>query len=158
MTNSKKTPFLKRAIDIARQNMASGGGPFGAVIVKDNRIIAESGNQVTTHNDPTAHAEIEAIRLAASNTGTFDLSGCTLYASCEPCPMCLGAIYWARLDALYFAGSRDDAADAGFDDDFIYKEIAQPIEKRKIPASQSLQAEAREVFNQWKNLEEKTRY
>lgn len=155
---NNQSDFLKRAIAIARENMAGGGGPFGAVIVKDNEIIAESGNQVTTHNDPTAHAEIAAIRLAASNSGTFDLSGCTLYASCEPCPMCLGAIYWARLDALCFAGSRNDAADAGFDDAFIYEEIVKPVEKRKIPAKQSLQAEAREVFKEWMDLEEKTRY
>ncbi|HYX05526.1 MAG TPA: nucleoside deaminase [Bacteroidales bacterium] len=150
--------FLRSAIDISVENVKNGGGPFGAVIVKDGEIIASAGNQVTTHNDPTAHAEINAIREAAQKLQTFDLSGCEIYASCEPCPMCLGAIYWARLDKLYFAASREDAQEAGFDDALIYEEISLEPEKRKVPTRQLLRDEAAQAFSAWKRHEDKTEY
>ena len=150
--------FMREAIRISRQNMEKGGGPFGAVLVKDGKIIARSGNAVTLENDPTAHAEINAIREACSNLGDFDLSGCVLYSSCEPCPMCLGAIYWARIDKIYFAADRDDAAHAGFDDSFIYREIQKPVDQRTIPARQELRAEAVKTFEQWIAKEDKIQY
>jgi tRNA(Arg) A34 adenosine deaminase TadA len=115
--------YMQRAIDLSRESVKSGGGPFGAVIVKNGNIIAEGSNGVTQNNDPTAHAEINAIRKAAQALQNFDLSGCEIYSSCEPCPMCLGAIYWARLDKLYFANTKEDAAKINFDDQFIYEEI-----------------------------------
>ena len=115
--------IMQRAIDLASESVKKGGGPFGAVVVKDGKVIAESANSVTPDNDPTAHAEVNAIRLACKKLGTFMLDGCEIYASCEPCPMCLGAIYWAHIKTIYYAGTRSDAAKAGFDDDFIYREI-----------------------------------
>lgn len=150
--------FLRSAIEISVENVKKGGGPFGAVIVKNGKVIASAGNQVTTHNDPTAHAEINVIREAAHKLQTFDLSGCEIYASCEPCPMCLGAIYWARLDKLYFAASREDAQDAGFDDALIYEEISLEPEKRKVPTRQLLREEAACAFSVWKDHEDKTEY
>jgi guanine deaminase len=127
-------PFMARAIDLAIENVRSRrGGPFGAVVVKDGKIIAEAANGVTTANDPTAHAEVLAIRAACAKLGLFELRGCELYTSCEPCPMCLGAIYWARPDRVYFGGSAADASRVGFDDSLIYREIAQPHSARKIP-------------------------
>lgn len=128
--NSKD--FIELAIRIANENIDNGGGPFGAVIVKDGEIISTSGNSVTKDLDPTAHAEVNAIRKACEKLNTYDLSGCEIYASCEPCPMCLGAIYWARIDALYFAATKHDAANADFSDAFIYEEIEKPIHKRDL--------------------------
>jgi len=126
--------FMKRAVQIARKGMNNNeGGPFGCVIVKDGKIIAEGNNQVIVDNDPTAHAEIVAIRKACKEVGSFELTGCEIYTSCEPCPMCLGAIYWTRPDAVYFAATRKDAAEAGFDDDFIYKELGLSADERSIP-------------------------
>jgi len=154
----KDSDFLKQAIEISAENIKKGGGPFGAVIVKDGEIIAATGNSVTNTNDPTAHAEVNAIRLAAKKLNTFDLSGCEIYSSCEPCPMCLGAIYWARLDKLHFAANKTDAKDAGFDDEFIYREIDLPFEKRSLKTVQLLQDEAKKVFNKWIDMENKTEY
>jgi guanine deaminase len=125
--------FIKRAIELAEKSIDTGGGPFGAVIVKEGHIIAEGCNRVTTHNDPTAHAEIQAIREACQKLNTYDLKGCEIYASCEPCPMCFSAIYWAHLDAVYYAATHEDAEKIGFDDAFIYREIQYKIEKRSVP-------------------------
>jgi len=137
---------------------AGEGGPFGAVIVKNGHIIGRGWNRVTSANDPTAHAEIEAIRTACAHLGSFSLAGCEIYASCEPCPMCLAAIYWARLDALYFAASRTDAAEAGFDDARLYEEIVTPPAGRNLAAEQHLTDEAKPVFEAWKNKSDKTAY
>jgi len=154
----KDNDFLKHAIEISAENIKKGGGPFGAVIVKDGEIIAATGNSVTNSNDPTAHAEVNAIRLAAKKLNTFDLSGCEIYSSCEPCPMCLGAIYWAHIDKLHFAANKVDAKNAGFDDEFIYKEIELPYEKRKLKTVQLMQDEAKKVFDKWIDMENKTEY
>lgn len=151
--------YLREAIRLSREKMEAGeGGPFGAVIVKNGEIIGRGWNRVTSANDPTAHAEVEAIRDACARLGTFSLDGCEIYASCEPCPMCLAAIYWARLDALYFAAGRLDAADAGFDDDLFYQEIAKPPASRNIRAVQHLQEEARAVLAIWKTQADKELY
>jgi guanine deaminase len=152
-------PFMARAIQLSIDNVLSGrGGPFGAVVVKDNKIIAEAANQVTATNDPTAHAEIVAIREACEKLGVFDLEGCEMYTSCEPCPMCLGAIYWARLGRLYFANLASDAAQAGFDDSLIYREMAQPISARKIPMIQMMREQALEAFRAWEKSMRKVDY
>lgn len=152
-------PFLLEAIRLSKEKMETGeGGPFGAVVVKDGEIVGRGWNRVTTANDPTAHAEVEAIRQACANLDTFSLAGCDLYASCEPCPMCLSAIYWARLDALYFAAGHDDAADAGFDDALLYGEVAREWGTRSLTAEQHLQSEAQAVFRIWKNKSDKTPY
>lgn len=144
-------PFMSRAIQLSLDNVTSGrGGPFGAVIVKDGAIVAEAANQVTLANDPTAHAEIVAIRNACGTLGTFDLAGCEIYTSCEPCPMCLAAIYWARLARVYFANAGSDAAAAGFDDSLIYGELAHPMAQRKIPMIQMMRDEALASFRAWK--------
>lgn len=151
--------FMRRAIELAQTGIDSNsGGPFGSVVVKDGRIIAEGCNRVTSENDPTSHAEIVAIREACRKLGSFQLEGCTIYTSCEPCPMCLGAIYWARPERVYFAGTRDDAADAGFDDDFIYEEIGKDIGERRLPVINLLREEARALFENWKNKADKTEY
>lgn len=150
--------FLRYAIDLARQNVADGGGPFGAIVVKDQRIIASSANRVTPNLDPTAHAEIMAIRLACQQTGDFQLPDCTLYTSCEPCPMCLGAIYWARLKDVYYACNRFDAAAAGFDDSFIYDEIPKKPALRNITMHYLKIPEADSPFEAWNRLETKIRY
>ena len=150
--------YMQRAIELSKQSINSGGGPFGAVIVKDGKIIAESANSVTQDNDPTAHAEINAIRKAAKAMNTFDLSGTTIYSSCEPCPMCLSAIYWARIDNLFFANTRQDAQKIGFDDEFLYNEIQLPIDKRTIATKQILRNEALQVFKMWEEKEDKTPY
>jgi guanine deaminase len=151
--------FLREAIQLARNGMNTGkGGPFGAVIVKDGKIVGRGSNEVTSTNDPTAHAEVVAIRDACRNLGTFQLDGCTLYASCEPCPMCLGAIYWARPGRIVYGAFHSDAADAGFDDQFIYKEIDKPREQRSIPMTQTLRDEANTVFAEWKEKVDKTHY
>lgn len=150
--------FLKMAIDLAIENVKSGGGPFGAVIVKNNEVVATGTNNVTIKNDPTAHAEISAIRNACDKLQDYQLEGCSIYSSCEPCPMCLGAIYWARPEKLVFAASKDDAASVGFDDSFIYTEIPKEIHERKLLTYQALQKEAYVPFEIWKNMEQKTEY
>ncbi|MFP3859560.1 MAG: nucleoside deaminase [Bacteroidales bacterium] len=150
--------FLQEAIELSKDNQDNGGGPFGAVIVKNGEVIARSGNTVTKDNDPTAHAEINAIRKASEKLQDFELKGCVLYSSCEPCPMCLGAIYWARLDRLCFAATREDAKDAGFDDSFIYKEIQLHYDRRNIPTEQAMRDVAIEAFEKWKNLDNKVEY
>lgn len=151
--------FMREAIQLSIEKMESGeGGPFGAVIVKNNKIIGRGWNRVTSANDPTAHAEIMAIRDACQTLGTFELSGCQIYSSCEPCPMCLAAIYWARLDRLYFAASRTDAAAAGFDDEHLYQEIPKDWPCRELPSEQLLAAEARKAFNAWKQKTDRTAY
>jgi tRNA(Arg) A34 adenosine deaminase TadA len=150
MSTENKSKFMLEAIAKAKENIISGkGGPFGAVVVRDGEIIAVVGNRVTSTNDPTAHAEVVAIREACKALGTFDLSGCEIYASCEPCPMCLGAIMWARIDKLYYAADRTDASRAGFDDELFYTELALPIEKRMLKPTQLLRNEANEVFDKW---------
>ncbi len=151
--------FLREAIRLSHEKMDTGeGGPFGALVVRNGAIIGRGWNRVTSANDPTAHAEIEAIRDACRHLGTFSLTGCELYASCEPCPMCLAAIYWARLEILYFAASRRDAADAGFDDVLLYEEISKPIMERKLHAEQHLQQEAQQVMNIWKHKSDRLSY
>ena len=150
---------MRRAVEISGAQMRVGaGGPFGAVIAKDGRIVAEGRNQVTSANDPTAHAEIVAIREACRNLGTFDLSGHEIYASCEPCPMCLAAIYWARLDQVFFANTREDAARIGFDDALIYDEIPKTIEQRSLPMTRIALTEAEEIFREWQAKSDKVPY
>ncbi len=150
---------MRRAVEISGAQMRFGaGGPFGAVIAKDGRIVAEGHNQVTSANDPTAHAEIVAIREACRNLGTFDLSGHEIYASCEPCPMCLAAIYWARLDQVFFANTREDAARIGFDDALIYDEISKTIEQRSLPMTRIALTEAEEIFREWQAKSDKVPY
>ncbi len=150
--------FMRRAIELSEENIKSGGGPFAAVIVKDGKIIAEGTNRVTAENDPTAHAEVNAIRIAARKLKTFKLDGCTIYTSCEPCPMCLGASYWAHIDKIYYGNSRDDAREIGFDDEFIYREIPLPREKRSIPLEELLSDEAHKCFEQWLKKDDKIAY
>jgi guanine deaminase len=143
-------PFMARAIQLSIESARSGrGGPFGAAIVKDGKIIAEGVNQVTSTNDPTAHAEVLAIRRACEKLRVFELKDCELYTSCEPCPMCLGAIYWARLSRIYFANTAEDAAKIGFDDSFLYSELKQPHSRRRIPTIQMMREEALEGFRAW---------
>ncbi|ATR90344.1 nucleoside deaminase [Porphyromonas gingivalis] len=150
--------MMREAIRLADESVANGGGPFGAVIVKDGEIIAATSNRVTLDNDPTAHAEVNCIRMACKRLGTFDLSGCTIYTSCEPCPMCLGAIYWARIDRIFYGNNRQDAADIGFDDDFIYQELARPMDNRSTPIIPILQDEALHSFRLWTEKTDKTEY
>jgi guanine deaminase len=151
--------FMRRAIALGIENVRSGkGGPFGAVVVKDGRIVAEGANRVTATNDPTAHAEIVAIREACRVLGVFQLSGCDLYTTCEPCPMCLGAIYWARPARVFYACVAADAAAVGFDDAFIYDELKHPPGERRMPMQQLLLEEALEIFALWKRQENKTPY
>src|ERR1700691_5502071 len=143
-------PFMVRAIQLSLDNVLSGrGGPFGAVVVKDGAILAEGANEVTSTIDPTAHAEMMAIRRACQKAGTFELQGCEIYTSCEPCPMCLGAIYWARLSRIYFASAAADASRIGFDDSMIYREIARPLNKRTIPIVQLMREESLAAFRAW---------
>jgi len=150
---------MREAIRLSQEKMEAGeGGPFGALVVRDEAIVGHGWNRVTSANDPTAHAEVEAIRNACENLGTFSLGGCEIYTSCEPCPMCLAAIYWARLDALYFAASRADAADAGFDDALLYEEVANPWESRTLKSEQHLHDDAQKVFKVWKNKSDRTAY
>ena len=155
---NEQNEFMQRAIDLSRKSVKSGGGPFGAVIVKDGEIIAEASNGVTKNNDPTAHAEINTIRKAAATLQNFDLSGCEIYSSCEPCPMCLGAIYWAGLDRLYFANTKEDAAKIQFDDQFIYEEIEKPFSERRLITKQIMRKEAIKAFEDWDEMEGKIRY
>ena len=150
--------FMRQAIQLAMDNIKNGGGPFGAVIVKDGTVIATGVNRVTANNDPTAHAEVSAIRAACEALGTFSLEGCDIYSSCEPCPMCLGAIYWAHLDHLYFGANKHDAAAAGFDDQFIYEELELPSGNRRLKTSSLLEEEAKAPFTLWKNHEERIAY
>lgn len=153
-----KQELMQRAIDLAVENVRNGGGPFGAVIARGGEIVAEGVNRVTSQHDPTAHAEVQAIRKACAELNTFDLAGLDIYASCEPCPMCLGAIYWAHLDHLYFAGTKDDAARIGFDDAFIYKELPLPIHERKLPTEAMMNAEAQAPFMAWEQKDDKVEY
>ena len=151
--------FMRRAIELAREGMEKGaGGPFGAVIVKNGEIVGEGYNCVTSSNDPTAHAEIVAIRRACQNLESFQLDGCRIYASCEPCPMCLGAIYWARPAKIFFACTREDAAKVGFDDQFIYGEIGEDFVKRQIKTVNFLRDEGLDVFENWENKNDKLQY
>jgi tRNA(Arg) A34 adenosine deaminase TadA len=151
--------FMARAIQLSLENVRSGqGGPFGAVLVKDDKVIAEGANQVTATNDPTAHAEVLAIRQACQKLGHFELRGCDLYSSCEPCPMCLGAIYWARIDRVFFGNLAADAAQIGFDDSAIYAEITQPHALREIPMIQMMRDEALVAFQAWEKHPGKTLY
>lgn len=150
--------FMERAIELSKQSMAAGGGPFGAVIVRDGKIIGEGTNNVTPHNDPTAHAEVEAIRNACRALETFDLSGSAIFTSCEPCPMCLSAIWWARIGKIYFSNTKEDAADAGFDDAAIYCEISKKLNERTQPIEQLYCKTSSEVFRQWQSCEGKTAY
>ena len=154
-----QTDYLQQAIDLATENSRSGlGGPYGAVVVRDGQILVSSANLVTKNNDPTAHAEIVAIRSACSRLNSFQLTDCVLYSSCEPCPMCLGAIYWARLKAVYYACDRHDAANSGFDDGFIYDEIQMTPAQRKIPMLQVNMTDAQKPFQAWQNSQEKIAY
>jgi tRNA(Arg) A34 adenosine deaminase TadA len=153
------SPFMTRAIELSIENVHSGrGGPFGAVIVKDGAMIAEGANQVTSTKDPTAHAEVLAIRAACAKLGVFELQDCEIYASCEPCPMCLGAIYWARLSRIYFASAGADASRIGFDDSLIYREIAQPLTHRSIPMVQMMREQALAAFRVWEEKPNKIVY
>ncbi len=158
MEYNKDKDFMGRAIELSLNNIKNGGGPFGAVIVKDNTIIAEGFNQVTINNDPTAHAEVNAIRNACQALGTFDLSGCEIYTSCEPCPMCLSAIYWARLDKIYFANTKVDADSIGFSDQFIYDELDKAPKDRQIPTTTLMRNEAIKAFEAWENKTDKIEY
>ena len=151
-------PFIKQAIELAAANVAKGGGPFGAIVVRDGVAIATGVNQVTRNNDPTAHAEVVAIREACRVLGDFQLSGCELYSSCEPCPMCLGAIFWARPSRVYFAATHADAAAAGFDDTFIYQQIAVLHSERDIPMIQVVDEDSSLPFERWVNRADKTEY
>jgi tRNA(Arg) A34 adenosine deaminase TadA len=157
MTKSEKE-FMSEAIRLATESVKNGGGPFGAVIVKNGEIVAMSSNSVTKDNDPTAHAEVNTIRKACKKLNTFDLSGCEIYTSCEPCPMCFGAIHWARLDKIYYANTKSDAKNIGFDDSFIYEEIAKPYEKRAIQNIQMSREEALASFRLWQEKTDKIEY
>ena len=150
--------FMQKAIDLSRASVESGGGPFGAVIVRDGKIVGHGVNSVTLKNDPTAHAEVSAIRNACNELGTFNLEGCEIYTSCEPCPMCLSAIYWARIDKIYYGNTRKDAADIGFSDDFIYSQIGLAPDKRSIPALPLLHEEAIKTFKLWQAKTDKIEY
>ncbi len=155
MTNEE---LMREAIRLSQENIENGGGPFGAVIAKDGEILATGVNRVTSTPDPTAHAEVSAIRAAAKKLNTFDLSGYQIYSSCEPCPMCLGAIYWARLDKLYYANTKHDAKDIGFDDSFIYDELELNPSERKLQSETLLREEAIKTFKNWLDLENKVEY
>lgn len=149
---------MRKAIELSIKSVRNGGGPFGAVIAREGEIIAEGSNGVTIYNDPTAHAEVTAIRKACEKLGTFELKGCEIYTSCEPCPMCLGAIYWAHLDKIYYANDRKDAADIGFDDDFIYQEIEVKPQYRKKPSEILMREEGLEAFRIWNKKTDKIEY
>lgn len=153
-----KEELMQRAIELSINSVRNGGGPFGAVIAREGEIIAEGNNGVTIYNDPTAHAEVTAIRKACEKLGTFELKGCEIYTSCEPCPMCLGAIYWAHLDKIYYANDRKDAADIGFDDDFIYQEIEVKPQYRKKPSEILMREEGLEAFRIWNKKTDKIEY
>ena len=151
--------FMNKAVELSLENMREGkGGPFGAIIVKDGKIVGTGANHVTSENDPTAHAEVVAIRDACKNLGTFQLDGCEIYTSCEPCPMCLAAIYRTRPKAIYYANTRKDAADIGFDDDFLYEELKKDLENRNLPIHQLDKENALKVFDEWKKKSDKIEY
>jgi guanine deaminase len=159
MSGQPNPEFLRRAIALATRNvLTAAGGPFGAVVVRDGKIVGEGANSVTTTNDPTAHGEVNAIRAAAKSLGTFSLAGCALYTSCEPCPMCLAAAYWARLDAVYYGASAADAARAGFDDAFLYDELRKNAPERKLSSTQLLADEAWASFAAWIAAPNKVEY
>jgi len=154
-----RTDFMRRAIALSREGVLAGrGGPFGAVVVRDGSIVGEGSNQVLATNDPTAHAEIVAIRAACASLGRFDLPGCEIYASCEPCPMCLAAIHWARIGRIYYGNGRADAARIGFDDAHLYDEVARPLPERRIPMVRLLADEAKGPLDLWAAMPEKIRY
>ena len=153
-----KNEFMKRAIELSFESVNKGGGPFGCIIVKDEKIVSEGSNKVTTSKDPTAHGEIVAIREACKKINNFSLSGFELYSSCEPCPMCLSAIYWARIDKVYFANTRQDAQKIDFDDSLIYSEFQKNIDKRKIPMIQMMRNEALKAFELWDKKTDKVKY
>ena len=151
--------FMRRAVELAQRGMENGaGGPFGCVIVKNNEIVGEGCNRVTSTNDPTAHAEIVAIRAACQNLNSFQLENCTIYTSCEPCPMCLGAIYWSRPSKVFYAATREDAANIGFDDEFIYREIEKNLEHRQMKLVNLMRDEGLKVFQSWTSKTHKTEY
>lgn len=157
--DKENVEFMKKALEIASGNASTqGGGPFGAVIVKDGKVVSAAGNTVTPDNDPTAHAEVNAIRDACKELKTFDLSGCVLYTSCEPCPMCLSASYWARIGRIYYAAGRDDAAKAGFSDAFIYDQFDLPVNERSLPAERIMEEEGLQPFELWLRNENKRAY
>tara|TARA_B100001123_G_scaffold21058_1_gene23187 strand:- start:24 stop:488 length:465 start_codon:yes stop_codon:yes gene_type:complete len=153
-----KNEFMKRAIQLSINSVKNGGGPFGAVIVKNDKIIAEGSNKVTSTNDPTAHGEIVAIREACKKLNDFNLNGCKIFSTAEPCPMCLSAIYWARIDEIFYANTRDDARKIDFDDSLIYSELQKNIDKRKIPMTQMMRDEALKAFELWDNKIDKVKY
>lgn len=153
-----KEQLMREAIRLSEENVTNGGGPFGAVITRDGKIVATGVNRVTANNDPTAHAEVSAIRAACEKLNTFDLSGCEIYTSCEPCPMCLGAIYWAHIDKIYYGNDKDDAKAIDFDDSFIYDELALPRGERRLPVDVLLENEAIKAFEMWKNKSDKIEY
>ena len=153
-----KNKFMSRAIELSIESVNNGTGPFGAVIVKNEKIIAEGSNKVTSTNDPTAHGEIVAIRNACKQLNNFSLNGCELYSSCEPCPLCLSAIYWARINKIYYANTREDARKIDFDDSFIYSEIKKNIDERKIPMTQMMRDEALKAFELWDKKTDKVKY
>ncbi len=156
---SEHEKYMRMAIELSEYNVKQGvGGPFGAVIVKDGMVIARSANKVVQQNDPTAHAEIAVIRLACQELGTYNLEGCVIYTSCEPCPMCLGAIYWAKIDTIYYGNTKTDASAIGFDDHFIYEELERPLNQRKLLSVQLLRDEALPAFKLWDTSESKTDY
>ncbi len=158
MITEQDKQFMREAIRLADESVKHGGGPFGAVIVKDGEIIAGSSNSVTIDHDPTAHAEVNTIRKACQKLGTFDLSGCTIYTSCEPCPMCLGAIYWAHIGRIFYGNTRKDARDIDFADDFIYEELDRPLDERTVPIINMLRDEALNSFRLWTEKTDKTVY
>lgn len=155
MTNEE---LMREAIRLSEENVNNGGGPFGAVIARDGEIVATGVNRVTASHDPTAHAEVNAIREACRRLGTFDLSGCEIYSSCEPCPMCLGAIYWAHIGKLYYGNNKTDAKNIGFDDSFIYEELELPRDRRRLPSEPLLSDEAAEAFRKWMEKDDKVEY
>jgi len=153
-----KKEFMKRAIELSIESVNKGGGPFGCVVVKDEKIVSEGSNKVTSTNDPTAHGEIVAIREACKKINNFSLNGCELYSTCEPCPMCLSAIYWARIEKVYYANTRKDAQKIDFDDSLIYSELQKNIDKRKIPMVQMMRNEALKAFELWDKKKDKVKY
>lgn len=153
-----KEELMRKAIALSEENVRNGGGPFGAVIARNGEIVATGVNRVTDSCDPTAHAEVSAIRAACAELGTFDLSGCEIYTSCEPCPMCLGAIYWAHLDRMYYGNDKHDAGNIGFDDSFIYDELSVPADRRRLLAERLLADEAKTAFRMWSEKEDKVEY
>lgn len=158
LSDMKDRKWMRRAIDLSIENVANGGGPFGAVIVKDGKLIAEGTNRVTANCDPTAHAEVSAIREACQKVGSFKLDGCEIYTSCEPCPMCLSAIYWAGISRIYYGNTKQDAESINFGDKFIYDEIAKPYEERSIPMTPLMRSDAQKAFRAWQEKEDKMLY